>query len=119
MAQSTIQTLYPFLKDHETKTASGCTVKSYSHDTGSGPVVCFVHGYPSSSYMYSTTLTNPYMLALADSLVVQVAACCPFAQGQDDNIHSGRLKETPSRLDSGIPCHARSILKTRLSQFPV
>jgi len=51
MADSTLNTLHPFLKPQETKTAPGSTVKSYSHDTGSGPVVCLVHGYPESAYM--------------------------------------------------------------------
>ncbi|EMC98478.1 hypothetical protein BAUCODRAFT_32526 [Baudoinia panamericana UAMH 10762] len=44
---------------HVTKTSSGCTVRSYSHDTGSGPVLCMVHGYPQSSYMYILSFSQP------------------------------------------------------------
>lgn len=53
MADSTIQKLHSFLKQNDTKVSSGGTVKSYSHDHGSGDVLCMVHGYPESSFMYT------------------------------------------------------------------
>ncbi|KAK5136912.1 hypothetical protein LTR08_001419 [Meristemomyces frigidus] len=52
MADATLATIVPFLNSHSTKTSSGCVVKSYSHDTGSGPILCLVHGYPQSAYMW-------------------------------------------------------------------
>ncbi|KAK4541013.1 hypothetical protein LTR36_008382 [Oleoguttula mirabilis] len=52
MADATLATIVPFLQAHETKASSGGIVKSYSHDTGSGPVLCMVHGYPQSAYMW-------------------------------------------------------------------
>ena len=52
MADQTIQTLHSFLKDSDTKVSSGGTVKAYSHDHGSGPILCMVHGWPESSYMF-------------------------------------------------------------------
>ena len=50
MSEITLGTLLPELKSHTTE-FQGCTLKSYSHDTGSGPVLCMVHGYPQSAYM--------------------------------------------------------------------
>jgi hypothetical protein len=52
MTDQTIQTLHSFLKANDTKVSSGGIVKSYSHDHGSGAVLCMVHGYPENSYMY-------------------------------------------------------------------
>ncbi|KAK5122125.1 hypothetical protein LTR85_004371 [Meristemomyces frigidus] len=52
MADATLATVVSFLQAHETKISSGGIVKSYSHDTGSGPVLCMVHGYPQSAYMW-------------------------------------------------------------------
>lgn len=52
MADATLYTLHSsVLKQDETQTSSGCKVVSYSHDTGAGPVLCMVHGYPQSAYM--------------------------------------------------------------------
>lgn len=51
MADVNLGTLITFLKSHTTQTSAGCTLKSYSHDTGSGPVLVMVHGYPQSAYM--------------------------------------------------------------------
>ena len=50
MSEITLGTLLPELKSHTTE-SQGCTLKSYSHNTGSGPVLCMVHGYPQSAYM--------------------------------------------------------------------
>lgn len=52
MADQTLQSLHSFLKANDTKVSSGGTVKSYSHDHGSGAVLCMVHGYPENSFMY-------------------------------------------------------------------
>ena len=51
MADDSLVTLDSSLKQHDTKVSSGGTVRAYSHDTGSGPVLCLVHGYPQSAYM--------------------------------------------------------------------
>lgn len=51
MADQNLSTLHPFLKQQDTKVSSGGIVQNYSHDHGSGPVLCMVHGYPESSYM--------------------------------------------------------------------
>ncbi|KAK0849858.1 hypothetical protein LTS02_013419 [Friedmanniomyces endolithicus] len=52
MADASLITLDSSLKQHDTKVSSGGTVRAYSHDTGSGPVLCLVHGYPQSAYMW-------------------------------------------------------------------
>ena len=52
MADQTIKTLHSFLQQSDTKVNSGGTVRGYSHDHGSGPILCMVHGYPESSYMF-------------------------------------------------------------------
>ena len=44
MADQTLQTLHTFLQPNETKVSSDVVIKSYSHDHGSGPVLCMVHG---------------------------------------------------------------------------
>ncbi|KAI6864796.1 alpha/beta hydrolase [Hortaea werneckii] len=51
MSEITLGTLLPELRSHTTE-SQGCALKSYSHDTGSGPVLCMVHGYPQSAYMW-------------------------------------------------------------------
>lgn len=51
MADATIKTVHSFLQEHTSK-VSGCTVRSYIHDHGKGPVLAMVHGYPQSAYMY-------------------------------------------------------------------
>ena len=51
MSSKTLKTLHSFLTENDTKTSSGTTVRSYSHDNGDGVVLCMVHGYPQSSYM--------------------------------------------------------------------
>jgi len=51
MADQTLKTLHSFLQENDSKVSSG-TVKSYSHDNGSGPVLCMVHGWPQSSFMF-------------------------------------------------------------------
>lgn len=56
MADQTLKDLHPFLQEQATKVSSGGTVKSFSHDHGSGPVLCMVHGYPQSSYMWRHTV---------------------------------------------------------------
>jgi len=48
----TLSTLHPFLKRNSTKTPSGSTVVSYTHDTGKGPVLWLVHGYPQSAFIW-------------------------------------------------------------------
>lgn len=58
MADQTLGTLHSFLQKNDTQTSSGGTVVSYSHDTGSGPVLCAVHGYPQSSYMWRHVLLS-------------------------------------------------------------
>jgi hypothetical protein len=50
MANSTLKTIHPWLQENTTETPSGATIKSYSHDNGSDPILCIVHGYPQSSY---------------------------------------------------------------------
>ena len=50
MANSTLKMIHPWLQENTTDTPSGATIKSYSHDNGSDPILCIVHGYPQSSY---------------------------------------------------------------------
>jgi len=50
MATTNLKTIHPSLQENETKTSSGTTVKSFSHDNGSDVILCMVHGYPQSSY---------------------------------------------------------------------
>ncbi|KAK3632775.1 hypothetical protein LTR56_007120 [Elasticomyces elasticus] len=52
MADASLLTLDSSLKQHDSKVSSGGTVRAYSHNTGSGPVLCLVHGYPQSAYMW-------------------------------------------------------------------
>ncbi|KAF7198007.1 Fluoroacetate dehalogenase [Pseudocercospora fuligena] len=52
MADQTIKSLHPFLKEDVSQVSSGGKIVSYSHDRGLGPVWCMVHGYPQSSYMW-------------------------------------------------------------------
>ena len=52
MADQSVKTLHSILKQNDTKASSGGTVRSYSHDHGSGPILCMVHGYPESSFMF-------------------------------------------------------------------
>ncbi|WPG98884.1 Hypothetical protein R9X50_00168400 [Acrodontium crateriforme] len=52
MADASLKTLHPFLNEVDTKVSSGGTIRSYSHDTRSGPVLLLLHGYPQSSYMW-------------------------------------------------------------------
>lgn len=48
-----MEKLFPELNQQDTKTSSGCTVRSYSHHhPNGGPVLCLVHGYPQSAYMW-------------------------------------------------------------------
>ncbi|KAK4553901.1 hypothetical protein LTR86_009076 [Recurvomyces mirabilis] len=49
---NSLLTLDPSLKQHDSKVSSGGTVRAYSHDTGSGPVLCLVHGWPQSAFMW-------------------------------------------------------------------
>lgn len=58
MSDQTIKTLHSFLSENDTKVSSEGIVKSYSHDHGSGPVLCMVHGYPESSYMYAFPISK-------------------------------------------------------------
>ncbi|CAK4030073.1 Fluoroacetate dehalogenase [Lecanosticta acicola] len=58
MADQSLKTLHPFLQQNDTKVSSGGTVKSFTHDTGSGPVLCVVHGWPQSSYMWRHVLAD-------------------------------------------------------------
>ncbi|EME47432.1 hypothetical protein DOTSEDRAFT_146063 [Dothistroma septosporum NZE10] len=58
MADQTIQTLHSFLHEKHSKVSSGGTVKSYSHDLGSGLVLCVVHGWPQSSYMWRHVIAD-------------------------------------------------------------
>lgn len=58
MADQTIQTLHPFLKANDTKVSSGGIVKSFSHDHGSGAVLCMVHGYPQNTFEYVKRLDS-------------------------------------------------------------
>lgn len=59
MADQTVKTLHAFLRQQDTEVESNVTVRSYTHDTGSGPVLCMVHGYPESSYMYASHRVPP------------------------------------------------------------
>ncbi|EGP90418.1 unnamed protein product [Zymoseptoria tritici ST99CH_1A5] len=52
MADQNLKSLHSFFKENDTKISSGGNVKSFSHDTGSGPILCMVHGWPESSYMW-------------------------------------------------------------------
>jgi pimeloyl-ACP methyl ester carboxylesterase len=53
MADQTIRTLHSFLHENHTILSSGGTVKSYSHDhANGGPILCMVHGWPQSSYIW-------------------------------------------------------------------
>ncbi|QIW94770.1 hypothetical protein AMS68_000288 [Peltaster fructicola] len=52
MASVDLLSLHPFLKKQTTENNSGGIVHSYSHDHGSGVILCMVHGYPQSSYMW-------------------------------------------------------------------
>ncbi|KAK5119037.1 hypothetical protein LTR62_000248 [Meristemomyces frigidus] len=58
MADKSLLTIEPSLKQHDTKVSSGGTVRAFSHDTGSGPVLCLFHGWPQSSYMWRHCLTQ-------------------------------------------------------------
>lgn len=55
MILSTLSNLHPFLKQSTTPVSTGGHVESFSHDTGSGPVLVMVHGWPQSSYMWRHT----------------------------------------------------------------
>ncbi|KAH9827749.1 Fluoroacetate dehalogenase [Teratosphaeria destructans] len=52
MADVTLATILPFLRQNNTPVSSGGTVQSYTHDTASGPVLALVHGYPQTAYMW-------------------------------------------------------------------
>lgn len=52
MADLNLKSLHPSLVENDTK-VSGCTIKSFTHDTGSGPVLAMVHGWPQSSFEYT------------------------------------------------------------------
>ncbi|KAF2160963.1 hypothetical protein M409DRAFT_70047 [Zasmidium cellare ATCC 36951] len=58
MADQTLKTIHPWLQENDTKVSSGGTVKSYSHDLGSGPVLCVVHGWPQSAYMWRHVIAS-------------------------------------------------------------
>ena len=47
-----LDTKHSFLKRHEVETSAGSTVVSYSHDTGDGPVLWLLHGYPQSAFIW-------------------------------------------------------------------
>lgn len=60
-AELSVKSIHPFLQQNDTKTSSGCTIRSYSHpgpapssssSPQSGPIIALVHGYPYSSYMW-------------------------------------------------------------------
>ena len=51
MADESLQTLHDYLKKNDTEVSSGGKVVSYSHDHGSGAVLCMVHGWPESAFM--------------------------------------------------------------------
>ncbi|KAF2148251.1 alpha/beta-hydrolase [Myriangium duriaei CBS 260.36] len=48
----TLSTVHPFLKCNETAVESCSKVVSYSHDTGKGPVLLLIHGYPQSAFIW-------------------------------------------------------------------
>ncbi|KAF4551322.1 Hypothetical protein D9617_14g077800 [Elsinoe fawcettii] len=48
----TLSTVHPWLKRNETSVDSCPKVVSYTHDTGSGPVLFLVHGYPQSAFIW-------------------------------------------------------------------
>jgi len=58
MADQNLQSLHPFLQTNSTTLSVGGVIKSFSHDTGSGPVLCLVHGWPQSSYMWRHTVAT-------------------------------------------------------------
>nr|POF13937.1 fluoroacetate dehalogenase [Quercus suber] len=55
MASQTLATLHPWLQVNKTPVSSGGHITSFSHDTGTGPVLVLVHGWPQSSYMWRHT----------------------------------------------------------------
>lgn len=58
MANATLKVLHPWLEENDTQTSSGASIKSFSHDNGSDAILCVVHGYPQSSYMYVNLLSQ-------------------------------------------------------------
>lgn len=102
MGDRTLRTLHSFLKENNSRVSSDVTVKSYSHDHGFGPVLCMVHGYPESAYMFVIRTLRERTLVADD--VQQVASCtwdsqdvrlsltitigCPTAKGQDISLHT-------------------------------
>ena len=50
-AELSLANLDQDLQQHDVKVSLGGTVRAYSHDSGSGPVLCMVHGYPESAFM--------------------------------------------------------------------
>lgn len=58
MADQSLKSLHAFLQENTTQVSSGGKVVSYSHDHGSGPVLCMVHGWPQSSYMWRHVVSD-------------------------------------------------------------
>jgi hypothetical protein len=68
MANSTLKTIHPWLQENTTETPSGATIKSYSHDNGSDPILCVVHGYPQSSYQCVLPFNLSFSRTCTDSI---------------------------------------------------
>ncbi|PNS19291.1 hypothetical protein CAC42_2468 [Sphaceloma murrayae] len=49
---TTLSTVHPWLKRNETAVESCPKVVSYTHDTGSGPILFLIHGYPQSAFIW-------------------------------------------------------------------
>ncbi|KAF2225797.1 alpha/beta hydrolase [Elsinoe ampelina] len=48
----TLNSVHPWLKRNDTPVESCPNVVSYTHDTGSGPVLFLIHGYPQSAFIW-------------------------------------------------------------------
>ncbi|TKX22074.1 alpha/beta hydrolase fold-containing protein 22 [Elsinoe australis] len=49
---TTLSSVHPWLKRNETSLDSCPKVVSYTHDSGSGPVLFLIHGYPQSAFIW-------------------------------------------------------------------
>nr|OQO30270.1 hypothetical protein B0A51_01818 [Rachicladosporium sp. CCFEE 5018] len=52
MADAALKSLHPFLQHNSTTLDNDTRIESYTHDHGDGVILCMVHGYPQSSYMF-------------------------------------------------------------------
>jgi pimeloyl-ACP methyl ester carboxylesterase len=64
-ASADLKTIHHFLQANEMQTKGGGVVKSFSHDNGDDVVLCMVHGYPQSSFMWRhVSLPFPFLLGI-------------------------------------------------------